>query len=360
MQKPNYTPRIVRVEHPERVNLVFFTDVHAAAKAPGRRKATYGEEILSKLRWVAELTKTVKGAGICGGDLFHVKNSESKSNTTGYVTQVMGALQAFPQGCVYGIVGNHDITGDSMTTLADQPLGNLMQSGTYHDLGYQSVLFEAKDGTRVLVEAFDYMPGDVLLEKVLARGQEINNTLTSYEVHQIHWDDRFAHYYVAVLHAFNQPGKSGVMFNSDFALGHADLAETGYDAILWGHDHSRKGIFQVESLKGPTHVQLGSLARAALAQDEVDRPVSVPILSFSKEGMKVVEKEVPVRPLELAFHTADIAVEKVEKREDVAQFLAELDRHAVVVDSENPVEILTTLTEDPGIIETIKEACELH
>ena len=127
-------PLRIQLDH-DKVNLAFFTDVHAAAKAPGRRKSTYGEEILSKLRWTAELTRTVKGAGICGGDLFHVKNSESKSNVTGYVTQVMGALQMFPQGCVYGIVGNHDITGDSMTTLADQPLGNLMQSGTYHDLG---------------------------------------------------------------------------------------------------------------------------------------------------------------------------------------------------------------------------------
>lgn len=357
MQQADYHVQKVSVEHPERVNLVFFTDVHLAAKAPGRRRGTYCQEILGKLAWCAELTKTVRGVGVCGGDLFHVKNAKSDSNPLSLLTNAMQVFQSFPQGRVFGIVGNHDVTGDNMNTLPDQPLGNLIQSGAYHDLGFQSVLFEAKDGTRVLVEAFDYMPGDVLLEKVLERGQEINNTLTSPEVH---WDDRFAHYYVAVLHAFNQPGKSGVMFNSDFALGHADLAETGYDAILWGHDHSRKGIFQVESLKGPTHVQLGSLARAALAQDEVDRPVSVPILSFSKEGMKVVEKEVPVRPLELAFHTADLAVEKVDKREDVAQFLAELDRHAVVVDSENPVEILTTITDDPGIIETIKEACELH
>ena len=269
-------------------------------------------------------------------------------------------LQSFPQGRVFGIVGNHDVTGDNMETLPDQPLGTLMQAGAYHDLGYQSVVFEAENGVRVQVDAFDYLPGEELLERLRQRGEENRAEAEQLDFQSIDRSEWPAHYRVAVVHAFNQPGKSGFMFNQDYALGHDDLRDLGYNVFLWGHDHSRKGIFQVEALKGPTHVQLGSLARAALAQDEVDRPVSVPIPSFSKEGMKVVEKEVPVRPLELAFHTADIAVEKVEKREDVAQFLAELDRHAVVVDSENPVEILTTITDDPGIIETIKEACELH
>lgn len=366
MQKPDYPTLPVRVEHPECVNLVFFTDVHVAARAPGRRKASYGEEILGKLRWVAELTRVVKGAGVCGGDLFHVKNSESKANSMGYVTQVMGALQAFPQGCVYGIVGNHDITGDNMETLADQPLGNLMQAGAYHDLGYCSVIFESGNGVRVQVDAFDYLPGDALLERLRQRGEENRHEAEQLDFQSIDRSEWPCHYRVAVLHAFNQPGKSGLMFNQDYALGHEDLKDLGYDVFLWGHDHSRKGIIGAQESKGgiydgnTTHVQLGSLARAALSVDETDRPVSLAICSFSPEGFKIVEKEVPVKPLELAFHTADIAVEKVDKREDVAQFLAELDRHAVVVDSENPVEILTTITDDPGIIETIKEACELH
>ena len=357
---------LLQVPHPKLVNLVFFTDVHLAAKAPGRRRGTYGEEILGKLAWASELTATVKGVGVCGGDLFHVKNPKSDSNPIGYVNRVMGVLQSFPQGRVFGIVGNHDVTGDNMETLPDQPLGTLMQAGAYHDLGYQSVVFEAENGVRVQVDAFDYLPGEELLERLRQRGEENRAEAEQLDFQSIDRSEWPSHYRVAVVHAFNQPGKSGLMFNQDYALGHDDLRDLGYNVFLWGHDHSRKGIIGAQESKGGiydgnvTHVQLGSLARAALSVDETDRPVSVAICSFSPDGFKIVEKEVPVRPLELAFHTADIAVEKVEKREDVAQFLAELDRHAVVVDTENPVEILTTLTEDPGIIETIKEACELH
>lgn len=352
-------PVTITVAHPSKVNLTFISDVHLAAKAPGRRKGSYGEEILSKLAWVSQLTQTVQGAALCGGDLFHVKNPKSDSNPLGYINRTLGVLQGFPHGCLFGVVGNHDITGDNMETLEHQPLGLLLQSGAYHDLGYRSVVFQAGDGLKVLVDAFDYMPGDLLLEKLQERSKQLRDEFEAEEHYQLDWEERPVHYRVVVLHAFNQPGKSGLMFNADFALGHEDLADLTYDAVLWGHDHSRKGIWQAPGGKGPTHVQLGSLARAAFSADETDRPVAAAILSFSKEGLKVVEKEVPVQPLELAFHTADLAVEKVEKREDVSQFMQELDRHAVTVDSENPVEILTTLTTDAGIIETIKEVCEL-
>lgn len=359
-------PLAIKTGHATKVNLVFFTDVHLAARAPGRRRNTYGGEILGKLAWTAELTATVKGVGVCGGDLFHVKNPKSDSNPIGYVNQAMGVLQSFPLGRVFGIVGNHDVTGDNMNTLPDQPLGNLMQSGAYHDLGFQSVIFEADNGVRVQVDAFDYLPGDELLERLRARGEENRHEAEQLDFQSIDRSEWPCHFRVAVLHAFNQPGKSGLMFNQDFALGHEDLRDLGYNVVLWGHDHSRKGIIGLTESKGGiydgnvTHVQLGSLARAALSVDETDRPVSVAICSFSEEGFKIIEKEVPVKPLDLAFHTADLAVEKVEKREDVSQFMQELDRHAITVDSENPVEILETITQDAGIIETIKEVCELH
>ena len=359
-------PPTLQTGHDTKVNFVFFTDVHLAARAPGRRRGTYGQEILGKLAWASELATAIKGVGVCGGDLFHIKNPKSDSNPIGFVNQTMGILQSFPLGRIFGVVGNHDVTGDNMETLPDQPLGTLMQAGAYHDLGYQSVIFEAGNGVRVQVDAFDYLPGDVLLERLQARGVENREEAQGLDYQGIDRSEWPCHYRVAVLHAFNQPGKSGMMFNQDFALGHADLRDLGYDVYLWGHDHARKGIIGPAEATGGifcgdvTHVQLGSLARAALSLDETDRPVSVAVCSFSPEGFKIVEKEVPVKPLELAFHTADLAVEQVEKREDVSQFMQELDRHAATVDSENHVEILETLTTDTGIIETIKEVCEIN
>ena len=334
----------IRLPHKDKVNLVFFTDVHLAAKPPGRRKATYMEEILAKLVWCAELTTKIQGIAICGGDLFHIKNQKSDSNPHSLVTQTLGALQQYPQGGVLGIIGNHDIQGDNLRTIPDQPIGALIQAGAYARIS--SVIIEVGNGLRVRVDGFDYMDGQSMLTAMQAGDVEKDEADTDT------WD-----YRVAVAHAFNQPGKSGMMFNKDFALGWDDLDGLGYNAFLWGHDHVRKGIHKTDA--GVYHVQLGSLARAAFSKDEVDRPVSAAVLSFSQAGLLVAERELPIVPLELAFHSADLAVTKVDSRADVVTFLSDLDRHATAVESEDPVDLLLTLTDDAAVIQTIKEVCEL-
>lgn len=339
------------VDHPDKVNIVFFTDVHLAALPPGRRRGSYREDILGKLHWCGELTKTVRGVGVCGGDVFHIKRPTSASNPLSLINDAMLTFQGFPTGRVYGPAGNHDITGDNLETLPHQPLGTLMQSGAYHDLGYQPVIFTTASGLRVQVDAYDYEDGAKVLEKIKAQKRE-----GARRDHAPISDADPYHYRVAVVHAFNKKGKSELMFGADFAIGHDDLSDTDYDVFLWGHDHARKGIIENGH---QSHVQLGSLARAALASDEVDREITAGVISFSSEGVKIVEKPVPVKSLEMAFHTADIAVEKVDKRDDVAAFLQELESHAQAVDSEDPLEILATITTEPAIIETIKEVCEL-
>lgn len=346
--------RIVQLPHESKVNLVAFTDAHLAALPPGRRKATFLDEILAKFGWCADLAAKINGVGVCGGDLYHVKNPKSLSNPHGMNTRIMEVLQQFPQGQLYGVVGNHDVTGDNMATIPTQPIGGLIQSKVYHRLSQEPVIFQAKNGLRVLVDGFDYLNKPELLTEIHRRQEE----RISFEQHQLDWDEMPYHYAVAVVHAFNKPGATEMMFDKDIALGWDDLEDTGYDAFIWGHDHARKGLCQSEG-RGTWHVQLGSLARAAWAKDEIERPVSAAILSFSREGINVVEKEIPVRPLELVFHTADIAIDKVDKREDVNGFMADLDKQVQAVDSDDPSEILAQVTDDPAIISTVKSYCEI-
>ena len=341
---------IVSLPHADKVNLVGFTDVHLAALPPGRRKASYLEEILAKLSWVADLTTKINGAGVCGGDLYHVKNPKSPSNPHSMNTQVIGAFQEFPAHRVYGVIGNHDVTGDNLATIPTQPIGGLIQAGVYWPLGSESVVFEAQNGLRVLVDGFDYVNKPELLQAIVGLRATSGSTSAP-------WEERPWHYRIAVVHAFNKPGATEMMFDKDITLGWDDLDASGYDAFFWGHDHARKGIQQTR--KGVWHVQLGSLARAAWAKDEIERPVSVVVFSASKDGLRIIEKEVPVRPLELAFHTADIAIDKVEKREDINGFMAGLDKQVQAVSSDDPTEILESLTDDPAIISTVKSYCEI-
>jgi DNA repair exonuclease SbcCD nuclease subunit len=340
-----------KVPGPE-VVFTYGTDLHIAALPPGKRRGGYREDILAKVQWWSDLTWKLGAVGLCGGDVFHVKNPRSNSNSFGVVNDTIHAMGSFPGGLIYGCVGNHDVTGDNLTTLPDQPLGVLMSAGVFRPVGaddHDPVIFETEDGLRVRVDSYDWMPGPELLALLQAQTSQVEGWEQNQQDHP--WHRR-----IAIVHSFQQPGKSGAMFD-DFALGHEDLKGTDYDVILYGHDHSRKGIARYDT--GPTHVQLGSLSRAALSTDEVDRDVAIAVIRLSHTSVDISEMKVPVKPLTLAFHTADLVVEKVDKRSDVQAFFATLETQAKEVQSENPLEILATLTDDPAIIGTIKEVCEI-
>ena len=337
-------PIVVPVPYPK-CNLCCIKDVHASATPPGRRRGSYGAEILAKLAWVGNLAEQVHGNVLCAGDLFHLKSPAA--TPVAYISQLGGLLHSFPNGRMFGVVGNHDISADNLETLPDQPLGNLIMADAYFDLAYQPIVFETPDGLRVRVDGYNYeRDARVIMEAI-----------------QCAAPDPSCRYRVAVIHAFGCEGRSQPMFG-EFAIGFDDLIGTPYDAFLWGHDHKPKGLIQVGDQR---HLYLGSLSRAALTADEAERPVTVAILSFSHEGIKLLEREVPVTPLELAFHTAALDVERVDQRDDVAEhraaasaFLAEMQGHAEAVEAEDPKEILLTLTDDPAVIKEICDACDLH
>ena len=330
-----------------KINFVAIKDVHAAAVPPGRRRGRYGEEILAKLSWAGGLAEQVKGNVICAGDLFHIKSPTSPSNALAYVTRLMALIGAYPNNRMFGVVGNHDITADNLETLPEQPLGNLVEAGVYWPLGRVSVIFETPEGLRVRVDGYNYeADGRVNLEAM-----------------QTAQPDPTCQYRMAVIHSFGIEGKTDHFFG-ETAIGFDDLRTAPYDVFLWGHDHKPKGIIQVGEQQ---HLYLGSLSRAALTADEADRPVTVALVSFSAEGIKVLEREAPVTPLELAFHTAALDVEKAGTREDVVaqraattQFLADLQGQAEAVESEDPKEVLLTLTDDQLVIKEICDACDLH
>lgn len=334
-----------------RVNFVCLKDIHAAATAPGRRRGSYGDEILAKLRWAGELATQIHGNVLCAGDLFHFKNPQHAGNDIAYVTKLMEALAAYPSSTMFGVIGNHDVRADNMQTLPGQPLGNLIQALVYHRLSTCSLIFEGQDQdgrkVRVRVDGYDYEPDARVIMEAMQTASP----------------DDTCDYRLAVAHAFGGPGKTQPMFG-ETAIGFDDLTTTPYDAFLWGHDHKPKGVIQVGK---QWHLYLGSLSRAALSADEADRPVTVPILSFSSEGIKVLERECPVTPLELAFHTATLEVEKASDRSDVQEqraattaFLADLQGQAEAAETDNPLELLHTLTQDADVIKKLCDVCDLH
>jgi hypothetical protein len=232
--------------------------------------------------------------------------------------------------------------------LPGQPLGTVIAADVYHDLARESVIFENEDGSvAVSVDAFDYSEDSAsVVQQILKRRPWYGSETGSDPVY------KFA---VAIVHGSGNPGDSRDFFGHK-TIGYDQLLGCGYSAILWGHDHWRTETVEVD---GCTHVNLGSLARAALGSDEVDRPVVVPVISFSAEGVKIVEKEIPVKPLELAFTIEDASVRKAGKSDDVKDFFEEVDETMGEIETDDAVEALMLITDDKEVIDLVKEVCEL-
>ena len=322
----------------DKVNFTFITDIHLSTVAPGRRGDDYQRAILDKLHFVSELTHKINGACLCGGDFFHVKNARSPANSLAMISEAIEELGAFPQGKLWGAQGNHDLLNDSI--LDGQPLGVLIAAGVYHDLSVSPVVFtDEAESVQVLVEAFPYEHSGTL-DRILNASPR----------------PKGVQYRIGIVHAYGEPGNGGSMFGEPI-IGYNECKGSDYDFLLWGHDHSRKETVEVENT---THVHLGSLSRASLDSDQVDRPVVCALLSFTSDGVRYKEKEIPVAPLEISFVTADKPVERVEKSDEIKEFFADMDEQVGELDVEDPRDILKSICppEEHEVLVLINDLCE--
>jgi DNA repair exonuclease SbcCD nuclease subunit len=318
---------IVRLPDPKnRVNLVWFTDPHFSDIPPGRRKDDYRQALLDKLAFVRGLVEKLGGAGICGGDVFHHKKPGHAGNSLRLLISLMQALRRFPQGCVYGSVGNHDLSWDRMDSLPRQPLGLLIETGVYHDLNREPIVFQSADGAvNVSVETFPYAEGEETIRNIMGAGPRQPGV----------------QHRIGVVHAYGHSGEASSFFGQTRTIGYNELVGCGFDVLLWGHDHSRH---ETEEVGGTTHVNLGSMARAAFSYDELDRPVVATILSFAADGvLRYKEVPIPVKPLEIAFAAADKGVETVAKSEEIVEFFAEMDAAVEGIEINDPKEVIKQL-----------------
>lgn len=332
--------RVIRLEWPN-VNFVYTTDWHLTDVPPGKRRDDYRSAILNKICFQSALAKKVNGVGLCGGDVFHVKHPRSRANSHGLVEEIVTTLKTFPLEQVFGTVGNHDIQYDRLDTLPNQPLGVVIASGAYHNLAEQPVLFTNNDGSvSVLVESVGYCGTINTLEWLKNSGPRPEGV----------------NYRVGIVHAYGKAGDRTNLYTEP-VIGYNELADLDYDVLLWGHDHSRK---ETETVGNVTHVNLGSLARAAFSTDEVDRPVCATILSFGADGIKMKEKHVPVQTLEVAFVAADKPIEQVRKQEAVTNFFNAMDEAVEGIESSDPREVLIQLCADNKSVQDLAiELCEL-
>jgi hypothetical protein len=121
-------------------------------------------------------------------------------------------------------------------------------------------------------------------------------------------------YLICVAHVLASK-QGGSMFEGEDIIRYSDLVDTAPDLYLFGHWHKDQGV---EHIGGKTFVNIGSLTRGSLSQDEVQRQPSCAILTASRDkGLEVQVVRLRVKPAEEVFD--------VEKRQRVETRTMEMD-----------------------------------
>ncbi len=103
-------------------------DVHLSDKPPSKCTDTYNDDLFDLLAEIVKIAgDRAVDAVVFAGDIFHIKRPDRTSHKT--VQRMIDVVQSFPCD-VYGVVGNHDIQHDRISTIFEtQPFGVLLQAG---------------------------------------------------------------------------------------------------------------------------------------------------------------------------------------------------------------------------------------
>jgi exonuclease SbcD len=278
-----------------RVAFIFRTDVHAADRAPVSWKGDYPGEIRNSLMQIGQLAKQHKANAVLdGGDFFHVKDPVKTSHA---LVRDIVELHTEHYPCpVYCVEGNHDISGNNLSTLDKQPLGVLLETDVFKPL--REEVFES-GGVRVRVVGFPYSSTRTLEQIQAVRKQPGDTCL------------------IAVVHALageNPPANVEDFFGEPVFRYRSLIVEGGPDIFCFGHWHRDQGIVQLE---GRHFVNQGAVSRGALIRENLERTPKVALIEVFATGIEV-------RPLPLKV-TPAVEVFDVERK-------ARLEREAFAID----------------------------
>lgn len=259
------------------IKLLWRTDVHLSDVSPASRKDDWTDAVFAKLDQVKTVAQKLRvHAVLDGGDFFHLK---SPSRTTHRLVRQAAEHHADYPCPVYCTPGNHDAVYGNYEYLPQQPLGVLYSAAVFRRLfDDQTALFEA-DGVKVRVVGVPYHGNSYDLERFasIQKGDE--------------------DWLVCVAHVLASP-QGGTMFENEDVLRYRELAGFDPDVFLLGHWHKDQGVATVE---GKKIVNIGSMTRGSIAQDDLERRPAIALLTFTKEEVKVQVVRLRVRSAEEVF-----------------------------------------------------------
>ena len=272
------------------ITLVWRTDVHMADEPPQSRTDDWTATILGKLDQVGQIATKVKANAVLdGGDFFHVKSPTRNSHEL--VRRVTNLHASYP--CpVYGNVGNHDVKYGSMEYLSESPLAVLFESGTFRRLYDEHEAVFEQDGVKVRVVGIPYHGTTYDMNRFtsIVKGDE--------------------DYLVVMVHCLAS-AKGGTMFEAEDVIGYSQLVNLDPDVWCFGHWHKDQGITEIARNKWVVNV--GSLSRGSISQDDMNRTPTCVVMRASKQIMTFEPIKLKVAPPDIIFNLEARARTQVRK-----------------------------------------------
>ena len=270
------------------VTLIWRTDLHFADQAPQSRTDDWPVTLLGKLAEIGKIAGNVKANAVLdGGDFFHLKSPLRNSHD---LTRRAAEVHAAYPCPVYGNVGNHDVKYGSLEYLGESPLSVLFGSGVFKRLYDEHEAVFTQDGVTVRVVGIPYHGTKYDMNRItsIVKGKE--------------------DYLVCIAHMLASPS-GGTMFDAEDVIKYNDLANLAPDVWCFGHWHKDQKVVEIGRDKWV--VNIGSLSRGALTQDEMERQPCVAIMRFDKNGIRIDQRPLTVAPAKTVFD--------VEKRKQQVQ-----------------------------------------
>jgi DNA repair exonuclease SbcCD nuclease subunit len=294
------------------IRFVWRSDVHLSDKAPASRKDDWVETVLGKLRQTILAANKIEAAAIIdGGDFFHIK---SPGRTSHHLIHRVAELHKQANCPIYANVGNHDCIYGDIDYLDQQPLGVLFTTGVFKRLygEHEAVFTEFLGG--------GHMGEPTKQLKVRFVGIPYQGT-----VYDTSWFDHIERgdedYLVVVAHLLASYD-GGSMFGAEDVIKYETLLDHPADVFMFGHWHKDQGVVVMEGVdeeagKEKVFVNVGSMTRGSLSDDEVKREPSIAVLDFTPEGVRATPVKLKVAPVEEVFD--------VERRKQVETRFSSID-----------------------------------
>jgi len=262
------------------ITLVWRTDVHLADKSPQSRTDDWAETVLDKLTQVGEIAREVDADAVLdGGDFFHIK---TPSRTTHELIQRVAEVHAKYPCKVYSLRnGNHDVKYGDGAFLNEAPLGVLLSTGVFN------LVDEDKGVT------FQPMPEQGFRSNLKVRVVGVPYHGKVYDMNRLTTITKGGEDYLVVMAHLLASQAGGEMFGSEDIVKYQDIIDLDPDVWCFGHWHKNQGVYE---RNGKHIVNIGSLTRGALSEDDVKRIPEVAILRFDEDGVTVERRELAVRP----------------------------------------------------------------